>query len=145
MECLMLIAMGGPAMELFRQNLPCTLERLQLFPVDWMQAWTAAGVLWPEETGRARVMSRFFANAPAVLRDGPTPYFVESVQQQLMAHRRMEAVAIQSAWTEAHARYEKACCHSYRRYRRTESDLHESIGNLLIPPEWIEKDGFSPF
>lgn len=144
MERLMLIAMGGPVLELINQNLPCTLERLQMFPVDWMQAWNAAGDLWPEAQGRARVMSRFLGNAPNVLRDGPTSYFVNFVHDHLMVHRRMEADAIRSAWEEAHAKYEKSTCQTYRSYRFTESDLHESIGELLIPPEWRSRDRLSP-
>jgi|GEM_PF-1436137 len=139
MEILMLIAMGGPAMELCKQNLPCTLEQLHLFPVDWQQAWTAAGVLWPEEQGRARIMARFFANSPAVMRDGPTSYFVESVQQYLMEHRRMEALAIQEAWGQAHVRYEKACCRTYRAFREPK-DVEGAIGDLLIPEEWRDKN-----
>ena len=145
LEALMVIAMGGPAVELSRQGISSTLDRLQTFPVDWKQAWAAAGHLWPEEVGRARVMARFFAHAPTEVGAGQTSYFVNFVSQHLMEHRRMEAIEIRNAWDEAHARHEKDTNRSYRTDRRTESDIHEAIGDLLIPPEWNVKDRLSPF
>ena len=97
MECLMGIAVAGPAVELLHRNLPCDLPNVQQFTDDWAQAWKAAGFLRNDAASRINLLSRWIHSCFQVVFYGASEFY-SRVVPQLLERGTMTGDEVQAAW-----------------------------------------------
>lgn len=100
MQRLMVIALAGPLFELNHRQLPGAIPNLQQFEDDWLQAWTAAGVQFPNERERMDFIAwRVGHISSDIVKPQPTS-FCERLVPQLLDRGTLAAAEVQATFDE---------------------------------------------